>query len=175
MPESLIETRRRIQTIQSTEKITKAMKLVASVKFQKFKRQFDASLSYANEMEKTMYTVLMNVDLSRKDFSQYLSSFDVSRNLYVVITSTLGLCGSYNYNLLKTLDPLLKPKDEIVVIGQKGYIHYHESGYKVYDQYVNLFENFTYDNVRSMRHFLFRLYREEKYHSIQLVYTKYRN
>ena len=169
MPESLIETRRRIQTIQSTEKITKAMKLVASVKFQKFKRQFEQSLSYANEMEKTMYTTIMNVDLSRKDFSQYLLSFDMSRNLYVIVTSTLGLCGSYNYNLFRTLDPLLKKGDEIVVIGQKGYIHYHDSPYKIYDQYVNLFDNFNYDNVRAMRHFLFRLYRNEKYHSIQLV------
>ena len=175
MPESLIETRRRIQTIQSTEKITKAMKLVASVKFQKFKRQFEQSLSYANEMEKTMYTTIMNVDLSRKDFSQYLLSFDMSRNLYVIVTSTLGLCGSYNYNLFRTLDPLLKKGDEIVVIGQKGYIHYHDSPYKIYDQYVNLFDNFNYDNVQAMRHFLFRLYRNEKYHSIQLVYTKYRN
>lgn len=175
MPESLIETRRRIQTIQSTEKITKAMKLVASVKFQKFKRQFEQSLNYANEMEKTMYTTIQSIDLSKKDYSQYLTSFDSKRNLYVLVTSTLGLCGSYNYNLFRTLDPLLQPEDEIVVIGQKGYIHYHDSQHKVYDEYVNLLENFTYDNVRALRHFLFRLYRSEKYHSLKLVYTKYRN
>lgn len=175
MSESLIETRRRIQTIQSTEKITKAMKLVASVKFQKFKRQFDQSLSYANEMEKTMYSVLMNIDLSKTEYSQYLTSFNMERNLYIVITSTLGLCGSYNYNIFKKLDPLLKEKDEIITIGQKAYVHYHDSKYKIYDKYTSLLENFNYDNVRSLRHFIFRLYREEKYNSIQLVYTNYKN
>lgn len=175
MSESLIETRRRIQTIQSTEKITKAMKLVASVKFQKYKKKFNESLSYANEMEKTMMTTLMNIDISKTEYSQYLTSFDVDRKLYIVISSTLGLCGSYNYNIFKTLDPILKDKDEIITIGQKAYTHYHDSKYKIYDQYTSLLDNFSYDNVRAMRHFLFRLYREEKYNSIQLVYTNYKN
>lgn len=175
MSESLIETRRRIQTIQSTEKITKAMKLVASVKFQKFKRQFEQSIGYADEMEKTMFTTLNNIDLSKTEFSQYLTSFDMKRKLYVVVTSSLGLCGAYNYNIFRMLDTLLNDGDEIVTIGQKGFIHYHESSYLVHDGYTSLLDNFDYDNVRAMRHFLFRQYREEKYQSIQLVYTHYKN
>ncbi|MFA6829759.1 MAG: ATP synthase F1 subunit gamma [Bacilli bacterium] len=175
MSESLIGTRRRIQTVQSTEKITKAMKLVASVKYQKWKKTYEQSLPFATEMKETMLRTISSVDLSRTRLSQYLTSFSDERTLYVIVTSSLGLCGSYNYNIYRAIDPILKPEDEIVVIGQKGYIHYHNGKNKVYSDYAGLFETFTYDNVRAIRHFLFRLYREEKYKAIKLVYTHYKN
>lgn len=175
MPESLIETRRRIQTIQSTEKITKAMKLVASVKYQKWKRMSEKAQPYASEMKAVMLKTVPGIDTKRAELSQYLGHFDTGRTLYVIVTSSLGLCGSYNYNLYKLIDPLLTPKDDIVIIGQKGYSHYHEGPNELITDYMQLFDAFTYDNVRAMRHYLFRRYREERYDAIRLVYTHYKN
>ena len=175
MPASLIETKRRIATIQSTEKITKAMKLVSSVKFQKWKKFYDDNFLYTKKMEDIFLKTYLGVDLKAINLSTYLHSFSERKNLYVLISSTLGLCGSYNYNVFKKLDSVLKNDDEILVIGQKGLLHYRNYSNKVYDTFVNLYDNFSYYNVRMLRHFLFKLYKDKTYHSISLCYTNYKN
>ncbi len=175
MPESLVNTKRRINTIRSTEKITKAMKLVASVKFQRWKRYYEENKAYTSGMKDAMLRILASVDFD--DFSKpyFLCNFTSEKTLYVVVTSTLGLCGAYNYNLFKTLDPILKPQDELVLIGSKALSHYHNKGYKTYDQYGDILDHFTYSAVRRMRHFILRLYKTKNYSKVVFVYTHYQN
>ena len=175
MSESLIETKRRIVTIESTKKITKAMKLVSSVKFQRWKKLLDENKLYYSKMQNVMKKTASAIDTNKNNFSQYLTPFDQDRVLYVVISSTLGLCGSYNYNVFRKLDPLIKKDDEIVIIGNKGQIHYKNYQNKIYDNFISIYDDFNYDQVKTLRHFLFRIYRENKYKSISLVYTHYKN
>ena len=175
MSDSLIETKRRIVTIESTKKITKAMKLVSSVKFQRWKKTLEENKLYYLSMREVMAKTATNVDLKKNDFSQYLKPFNSDRVLYVVVTSTLGLCGSYNYNLFRKLDPILNKDDEIVIIGNKGEIHYKNLGYTMYDKFMSIYDHYEYDTVKTLRHFLFRMYRKNKYKSISLVYTHYKN
>ena len=175
MPASLIETKRRIVTIQSTEKITKAMKLVSSVKFQKWKKMYDENSNYTSKMRDIFIRTYLGVDLKQNSLNRYLKSFSQTKNLYVVVSSTLGLCGSYNYNVFKKLDSILKKEDEILVIGQKGLLHYRNYSNKIYDTFVNLFDNFSYNNVKLLRHYLFNIYKDQTYHSISLCYTNYKN
>ncbi|MFA6861862.1 MAG: ATP synthase F1 subunit gamma [Bacilli bacterium] len=175
MSDSLVATKRRIQTIQSTEKITKAMKLVASVKFQKWHKLLENNKAYTSGMENVMKKTVSAIDFSKVKMPDCLQHFSDTKNLYVVVTSSLGLCGSYNYNLFRLLDPLLKPDDEIIVLGQKGYLHYKESSYILHEDYVNLMDEFTFNNVKAMRHFFLRLYRSQIYKTVTLVYTHYKN
>lgn len=175
MSDSLIETKRRIVTIESTKKITKAMKLVSSAKFSKWKKYLDENKLYYSKMREVMIKTASNIDFKKNNFSEYLKPFESDRTLYVVVTSSLGLCGSYNYNIFRTLDPLLKEDDEIVIIGNKGHIHYKKFSNKLYSDFLSIYDNFTYDQVKTLRHYLFRIYRENKYKSISLVYTHYKN
>ena len=175
MPESLVNTKRRINTIRSTEKITKAMKLVASVKFQRWRRYYEENKAYASGMKETMLRTLASVDFDAFSKPYLLKSYPSEKTLYVVVTSTLGLCGAYNYNLFKKLDPELKEQDEIVVIGNKALAHYANKGYKIYDQYVDILDTFSYSAVRRMRHFILRLYKKKEYSKIIFVYTHYHN
>lgn len=175
MPASLIETKRRIATIKSTEKITKAMKLVSSVKFQKWKKLFDDNFIYSKKIEDMFKKTYLGIDLKQIDLSTYLHSFSENKNLYIVVTSTLGLCGSYNYNIFKKLDSVIKKEDEILIIGQKGLLHYKNYPNKIYDTFVNLYDNFTFNNVRMLRHYLFKIYKDHTYHSISMCYTKFIN
>ncbi len=175
MSESLVETKRRIRTIQSTAKITKAMKLVASVKFQKWKKIFDDDEAYRVAMHDVMVRTLQSIsprDYLRQDC---LKTFNDTKNLYIVVTSSLGLCGSYNYNIFKMLDPILKPDDELLLVGQKGYLHYKDGPYKLILDYLNLLDDLTYQNVKKMRHYVVRKYRGGGYRSVTLVYTIFKN
>lgn len=175
MSESLLEIRHRISTIQATEKLTKAMKLVASVKFQKWKRYFDDDKDYEKTMHDTMKRTLQSV--AQKDIKAIpcLNHFSDKKDLYIIVSSSLGLCGSYNYNLFNLADSLIKPEDELILIGQKAYLHYKNYPNKRYDDYLNLMNDFSFDAVKNLRHFCFRLYRTKTYHSVSLIYTIYKN
>ena len=175
MPESLVNTKRRITTIRSTEKITKAMKLVASVKYQRWKKYFEENKAYITGMNQTMLRTLAGVDFYESGKPNILTSYNKDKTLYIVVTSTLGLCGAYNYNLFKTLDPVLKPQDELFFIGTKGLSHYNNKDFKKHTDYVDLLDNFTYSAVRRMRHQIVRLYKSQNYSKVVLVYTKYVN
>ncbi len=175
MAESLIEIRRRISTIQSTAKITKAMKLVASVKYTKWKRFYDDSIPYNKAMHDVVVRTLQSIPESRYMDQSCLKKHESDRNLYIVVTSTMGLCGSYNYNIYRAFDEMIKPEDDILVIGQKGYVHYKDFENKVIDGYVNLLDSFSFDNVKKFRHYIVRQYREQQYKSVTLVYTRYKN
>lgn len=177
MSEGLIETKRRINSISSTEKITSAMKLVASVKLKRWRTLFDNDQLYYNGMEEVMKKLLENITVKEINFlPSVLSSYpDSTKKLYIVVTSTLGLCGGYNYNLYRKLNEVLQDDDEILFIGNKGYLHYKNAANPLHLEYINLLEDFSYDNIRMFRHQLVHLYNENKYNEVNLVYTKYIN
>ncbi|MEG0034041.1 MAG: ATP synthase F1 subunit gamma [Bacilli bacterium] len=177
MSSSLIETKKRIATINSTTKITKAMKLVASVKFKRWKDFYNENLSYADAMKNTVIKTLRSVDFNntKVKMPDCLKVYSETKNLYIVVTSTLGLCAGYNYNMYKLLDKTITEEDEIIVIGEKGYIHYKNNFKNLNSDFVNLLNNFSYDEVKRLRHFIIKLYRTRTYASINLVYTKYLN
>lgn len=157
-------------------KITKAMKLVASVKYQRWKRMYDENAAYTIEMQNALERTLASIDFSDVSKPDLLSGFEnTKKNLYIIVTSSLGLCGSYNYNLFKEIDPQLKEGDELFLLGQKGLVHYQNKSYKLYTDYLDIQEKFTYSAVRRMRHEIIRLYRKEKYAKVVLVYTQYKN
>jgi F-type H+-transporting ATPase subunit gamma len=177
MSEGLIETKRRINSISSTEKITSAMKLVASVKLKRWRTLFDNDQLYYNGMEEVMKKLLENITVKEiNSLPSVLSSYpDSTKKLYIVVTSTLGLCGGYNYNLYRKLNEVLQDDDEILFIGNKGYLHYKNAANPLHLEYINLLEDFSYDNIRMFRHQLVHLYNENKYNEVNLVYTKYIN
>jgi F-type H+-transporting ATPase subunit gamma len=175
MPESLVNTKRRIATIRSTKKITKAMKLVASVKYQRWKKMYDENLPYYSNMKEVMQETLSGIDFSDVSLPYLLQGNHTDKVLYVIVSSSLGLCGAYNYNLFKMIDPLIHEQDELFLIGQKALTHYQNSGNKIYDDYVTLMDQYTYSAVRRMRHQILRLYKTGKYSKVVLVYTEYKN
>lgn len=175
MSESLIETKRRINTIESTKKITKAMKLVSSVKYQRLKKGYEDNKNYFLSMRHVMVKTVSSLNMSSFSHTEYLKHYDSNKTLYIVVSSTLGLCGSYNYSIFKLLDPILKENDELVIIGNKGHIHYKNTNYKIYGEFISIFDNYDYDTVKTLRHFLFRKHRQNEYKEIKLVYTHYKN
>lgn len=175
MAESLINTKRRISTIKSTEKITKAMKLVASVKYQRWKKYYEDNKPYTGVLASDLSYLLSYYDEEELKETPYFKNFGPKKKLYVVMTSTLGLCGAYNYTLFKMLDPLITEGDELIAIGQKAIIHYKDKGIILNEDFSGLMDNYSYSKVRRLRHLLLQKYRTGEYGSIVLVYTHYKN
>lgn len=175
MARSLLSIKKRINTVTSIRKITKAMKLIASSRYSKLKEIYDSNTSYISSLKLAMEICLENVDYENKNLPTCLIKNDSDKTLYIFISSTLGLCGSYYYSLDKLAKNTIKTSDDCIFIGEKGYKHYKDKVNHAYNEYLSLNDNLTLENVNSFRHFIDKLYKENKYGSVKVIYTKYIN
>ena len=115
---SMRDIKRRRDSIQSTEQITKAMKLVATVKLQKSKAKAENSKPYFNLMYETISSVLCKSgNLNHK----YLKAGDSPKKAVIVLTSNRGLAGGYNSNIIRLVNSSLPAADTYVyALGRKG-------------------------------------------------------
>lgn len=173
MAESLLYIKNRIQAVESIKKITKVMKLIASSKYNKFKAQYDGNIEYTNELEKMMNSCLTYIDFSSYNLPTCLRENNGDKKLFILVSNTLGLCGPYFYNLLKIVNKEIKPTDDIIFIGEKGYRAFKNRPNKRDKTFIDLLDKLTFDNVNKFRHYIDKLYRDNEYKSIYIIYTKY--
>lgn len=166
---SMQSTKRRIKSISSTKKITKAMELTAVSKLQKTKSRFEANREYNDTFKYCVRSVLAGVDEEEK------GKVEVDAKAYLVITSNMGLCGGYNNNILNTiLATVDKEKDYLVVCGAKAQRFLEARGFKNVCNYP-LTNTYTYQNAKEIAKLLLEPYEEKKVSSINTIYTKYIN
>ena len=109
------------------------MELVATVKLKKWKDKMENNISYLKMMEDIILSCVKDVDTS--SLSELNSYKNATKTLYVVVTSSLGLCGGYNYNLFKFLNTLLKKDDKVLLIGTKGLTKIDEANNEIEDDW----------------------------------------
>lgn len=173
MAQELSKTKKRIESISSTLKITKAMELVATAKLKKWRDRMDNSILYLNQMQSIILSCLVDLDddLEMPEFKKYNSN----RVLYVVVTSSLGLCGGYNYNIYKFLNERLNKNDKILVIGTKGFVKFSQSEVDVDDSYVDVLDRFNYSSTDNLRNYILKEYSTGEFNSVKLIATTYKN
>ena len=97
MAQALNKTKRRIASVKSTKKITEAMELVATVKLKKYKNKMEANQFYVREIENIISHLF---GVFNDEENPYINYGKGEKNLVVVINSNLGLCASYNTNIM---------------------------------------------------------------------------
>ena len=133
----LIEIKRRIKSVESTRKITKAMGLVATSKLRKARKELVANEQYNNLCTEVINEVAASMP---EDFdSIYYKSFEGDK-LYIVLTSDTGLCSGYNNNIIMYLNNLVKKSGgaKVVIAGSKGISYASRYGISTYAEYVDL-------------------------------------
>ena len=171
MPEGLSKTKRRINSVTNTKKITKAMELIASVKLKKFKNTMHSNCYYADNID-NVFAELFAYKKPTDEFEQKPLN---KRKLYIVINSNLGLCSSYNNDVYKYVVNNLDNSNDILAIGQKGSVHYSKLGYKVNNDFVSITEKLEYEDVLKLSRFVIEKYNHNEYGEIHLIYTHYVN
>jgi F-type H+-transporting ATPase subunit gamma len=180
MGAGLVKIKRRISSINSTRKITNAMELVSSVKLIRKKKAMENTLAYTASLGEIIKAASSGSEEGEnKDnlspLFQETESKEAKGNLYIVVTSSLGLCGGYNFNIIKFLSPLLTEQDEVMMIGTKGLSKLEKPGIKIDEENVSFLDNFSYGKARDLRRVLINAYLGGKYKQIKLVYTKFKN
>ena len=169
MGQTLLQTKKRISSISSTYKVTSAMKLVSTVKLRKLMSTMENYRYFVNEIS-SIFTSLFDENTSIN--SPFFTPNKSSKRLFVLFSSSLGLCGSYNYNLFEISDNEIKDEDCLIIIGNKGKTHFKDFK-NIIELDVDENDITNVNNVLS--EFVIDNYKNEKFKEINIVYTKYKN
>ena len=165
-------TKRRIQSVSSTKKITKAMELVATAKLKALKDKMQENMSYTASMIDIANDVFSSIEDCESVFVKGNKS---NKTLFIIVTSNLGLCASYNYEIFKVVDSLVNKDDKVIMIGTKSYTHYNNLLNDIDDRFVDILAHINYQDIELLCNEIISMYSKGEIGKIKLIYTKYVN
>ena len=172
----LKEIRNRISSVSSTMQITNAMKMVSAAKLKKAQDSITATLPYSNKLSDLVKNISASID--SVDSNPLFVKREVKSALFIVITSNKGLCGGFNSNIIKEVYNISSQygskKPDLLTIGKKGN-DILKKKFNVISSHNDLYDDFSYSNVRLIANDIMGLYTEEKYDEIVLVYNHFKN
>ncbi|MCP4676313.1 MAG: ATP synthase F1 subunit gamma [Deltaproteobacteria bacterium] len=165
--------RRRIGSVKNTQKITRAMKMVAAARLRKAQEAVEAFRSYADLTS----TILAEVagDATAGDHP-LLKRREPKKSLLIVICSDRGLCGGFNGNLFRDIFKYVQetdPEPEISIIGRKAVDFFKRRPVTINHVYEDIFDNAGYETAAGIARELAEKYASEELDSIQLVYNEF--
>ena len=172
MPQEVTRIKKRINSITSSYKITSAMKLVSTVKLKKWKSKMLANKEYTNHIDEIARVVFSSTENSNNPFFEERKT---DKNLYIVLSSTLGLCGAYNNNIFRLADAKIKEKDDAILLGNKAISHYKDGSFthiETFKEYSNVADE---KMINSIVEFIKNEYLKGTYQEVHIIYTSYKN
>lgn len=172
---SMRDIKRRKTSIQSTQQITKAMKLVSTVKLQKARVRAEKTKPYFEYMYKTVASILQR---SGNDIDHpYLKAGESNKKAVIVITSNRGLAGGYNSNISKLVLGSQLPKGDVEIysIGRKGKDSLHKKGYEIKEDFSDVIDEPLYENAMDISKRVLDSFSNGEIGEIYLAYTGFKN
>lgn len=171
---SLRDIKQRKSSIQSTQQITKAMKLVSTVKLQKARTRAEQANPYFNYMYQTVTSMLAR---SGSLEHPYLKPGNSAKKAVVVISSNRGLAGGYNSNIVKLLTGSEIPKEDVKVyaIGRKAMDGLERKGYEIMADHSDVMDGPTYGDAIAICNEILDAYSKGEIGEIYLAYTHFKN
>lgn len=182
MSGALKEVRNRIKSVQSTQQITKAMKMVSAAKLRRAQDAITQMRPYAKKLQEVLGNIVSNSDGDVK--MELAETRPVEKVLIIVVTSDRGLCGGYNSNLIKLAKQMIKDKYaaqqakgnvQLLPIGKKGYEHFTKNGFKVIDKYWELFHHLSFEKVQEAAQYAMTAFANKEVDAVELVYSEFKN
>lgn len=171
---SMKDIKRRRDSIQSTGQITKAMKLVSTVKLQKAKGKAESTKPYSDLMYETICNMLAR---SGNINHKYLQAGESSKKAIITITANRGLAGGYNTNITKLITESGIPKEDIdiIAIGTKGKDYLERRGYNITEDDSEVINAPLYTDARDICDRLLERFAAGEIGEIYLAYTSFKN
>ncbi|MBO0938548.1 ATP synthase F1 subunit gamma [Fibrella sp. HMF5335] len=179
---NLKEVRNRIVSVNSTQQITKAMKMVAAAKLRRAQDAITQMRPYAQKLSEMLGTVSAGAE-SATD-SPYKQARPVQNVLMILVTSDRGLCGAFNTNVAKAAvarineqyaDQARRGTVQVMAIGKKGAEAMARRGFTVNTNHVNTFGNLSFSTVREAAEEAMDGFVKGQYDVVEVVYNEFRN
>ncbi|MFN7120094.1 MAG: ATP synthase F1 subunit gamma [Saprospiraceae bacterium] len=184
MPGNLKEIRERVRSVQNTQQITKAMKMVSAAKLRKAQQAIQQMRPYADKLNSMLRNILSNID---NDLSiDFAKERPVEKACLVVITSNRGLAGAFNANVIKAAvrsisteyaEVRAKGNLTILCIGKRGYdfLRKRYPDCTFIADYVHLFDNLSSENVARVSGFLMESFQNGSFDRVTVAYARFKN
>lgn len=180
---NLKEVKGRIQSVTSTQQITKAMKMVAASKLRRAQDRITQMRPYSQKLSAIIQNVSAGVDSSQIN-NPYAEVRSIEKVLIVSVTSDKGLCGAFNSNIFKATKALIAEKYAdaeasgnlyIMPIGKKAYEHFAKRGYNIIDDYHLLFHDLDFAHVMEAAEFAMKSFVNGTFDKVDIVYNEFKN
>lgn len=173
---ALIDIRRRIRSVKSTQQITKAMKMVSAAKLRRAQEAMFAARPYARKMMEVLNSLASRAD---PEMHPLLQERGFDRVLLVVITGDKGLCGAFNANIIRTASRFIADRRgghvELSLVGRKGRDVLRRRGLKVRSERVGVFQALRYSTARALAGELIEAYTSAEVDQVYLVYNEFKS
>ena len=176
---SLLDIRRRIRAVKSTQQITKAMKMVAESKLRRAQERIQHARPYAAQMLRVLNSLASRVDPSTHPLlDERRVPRAGGRVLLFVITADRGLCGSFNTNVIKSSATFIaESRDREVavgLVGRRGRDYFARRGFDVRYEQVNLFAALRFDDAKAIARAAIEAFVNGEADSVYLVYNEFK-
>jgi F-type H+-transporting ATPase subunit gamma len=173
---TLRDIRRRIRSVESTQKITRAMKLVAAAKLRRAQERILSARPYAMKMAELLSSL---VSRAEGEAHPLLVRRPAARKRLVIITADKGLCGAFNSNILRGSLAFLREQGEtnltLVVVGKKARDFYRRRQWEVKSEMLGFFDRLAYSHAQELAGGLMQEYLGGEVDEVHLMYNEFRS
>jgi len=173
---TLRDIRRRIRSVESTQKITRAMKLVAAAKLRRAQERIVAARPYAVKMAELLSSLVRRAE---GEAHPLLVRRPAARKRLVIVTADKGLCGAFNSNILRASLAFLREQGEtsitLVVVGKKARDFYRRRQWDIKSEMLGFFDRLAYSHAQELAGGLMQEYLSGEVDEVHLMYNEFRS
>ncbi len=173
---ALIDIRRRIRSVRSTQQITKAMKMVSAAKLRRAQEAIFAARPYARKMMEVLNSLASRAE---SDAHPLLEQRGHDKTLLVVVTADKGLCGAFNANIIRSASHFLAERDrdavELSLVGRKARDFFRRRAVAIRSERVGVFSALRYATARTLAAELIEAFTRREVDEVFLVYNEFKS
>jgi F-type H+-transporting ATPase subunit gamma len=176
---SLIDLRRRIRAVKSTQQITKAMKMIAASRLRRAQERVVSARPFAQRMLKVLNGLVSRVDQDTHPLLR-VAAPPGSRPLLIVISADRGLCGSFNSNIIKAAGQFIVKEGQqheiaLGLIGRKGRDFFRRRGFDVRYEATGIFQRLSFADAAALADAAIEEFTSGRASSVNLVYNEFKS
>jgi F-type H+-transporting ATPase subunit gamma len=177
---TLREIRGRIAGVKKTQKITKAMKMVAAAKLRRAQSGVMQARPYATKLKELLSHLSANPEAANNPLMQ---EREVKVAALIVVTADRGLCGAFNSNLIKTVErhinanyKALKDAGKLKVFcaGRKAFDHFNKRGYTIAGKYIGVYNHLIFGEAQAIMRDVLEGYTKGEYDKVEVIYNEFK-
>src|SRR6188508_1343609 len=177
---SLLDIRRRIRAVKSTQQITKAMKMVAASKLRRAQDRIQHGRPFAMQMRRVLSGLATRVDAAAHPLlDERKAPRAGGKVLLIVITADRGLCGSFNANVIKAAANFITERPDrpvaLGLIGRRGRDYYAKRGFEVLIERINLFAKLFFGDAQEIAKTAMDAFTSGQVDAVHMVYNEFKS
>ena len=173
---TLLDIRRRIRSVKSTQQITRAMKMVAAARLRRAQESIFKARPYANQMLTLLESLAARTEQRAHPL---LAERPIEKVLLVLITADRGLCGAFNANLIRAAQDFVEKlggkEVSIIAVGRKGRDAFRKRPLEMVSEHINLFGHLDFSHAQQVAKEIINLYTLQKVDAVDFLYNEFKS